>query len=405
MYSKAYCRLFQAVLKVGNYFMGYRTPDYKEGAGCIKELAKLIIETGGKKILVVTDNSLMKLNLLDGMLQSFNENQIPYVIFSDVCPNPTINNVEEGYKIYKEEKCNAIVAFGGGSPIDCAKAIGAKVARPNKSVSQLQGLLKVRKKVPLFYAIPTTAGTGSETTVAAVITNSETHQKKSINDPAILPKYAILDPTLTVGLPKSITATTGMDALCHAIEAYLNHTYNTKLENNLCKRAVKLIYDNLLIAYEDGNNIDARENMQEAAFFAGRAFTRGCVGYVHAIGHTLGGLYNVPHGLAMAIILPHVLKKYGSKVYKRLSQLATACNISGNNDEEKALNFIKWIEDLKIKMNIPEKLDMVKEEDINQMVDWAINEANPLYPVPVIWNKEDFVDIIRSMMCNKEKKM
>lgn len=403
MPSKFYCRLYQAVLKIGNYFMGYKTPDYKQGFGSIKELAPLIIKQGGKKVLVVTDKSLIELNLLNSMLKSFDENKIEYVIFSNVNVNPTTSNVEEGNKIYKDNNCDCLVGFGGGSPIDCAKAIGARIVNPKKSVSQLQGLLKVRKKIPPFFAIPTTSGTGSETTLAAVITDSDTHLKKSINDPHILPKYAILDPQLTLGLPKTITATTGMDALTHAVEAYLNHTYNTKLENTLAKRAVKLVYDNLLTAYNDGSNIQARENMQMAAFFAGRAFTRGCVGYVHAIGHTLGGLYNVPHGLAMAIILPHILKKYGCKVYKRLSQLAICCGIDGDSDKERAQKFIKWIEDLKVKLDIPEKLDMIKEEDIDQIIEWADKEANPLYPVPVIFTKDDFKDVIHSMMSDKNE--
>jgi len=399
--SKIYCRTFQAVMKVANYFLGYRMPEYIEGPGVVKELPAMLKEKGAGKVLVVTDDGLMKLGLPEGLLKELEENGVEYALYSDVQPNPTSDNVEEGFRIYREKGCQAIVAMGGGSPMDCAKSIGAKAAHPDKTVSQLQGILKVHKKIPLFFAVPTTAGTGSETTVAAVITDSATHHKASINDPAILPKYAVLDPELTVGLPPFITATTGMDALCHAVEAYTNHTYNTKLENDLAKQAVRLIYDNLLAAYRDGSNIEYRQNMQKAAFFAGRAFTRGCVGYVHAVGHTLGGLYGVAHGKAMSILLPHVMRAFGSAAHRRLAELADVCGMEGKNDAEKADKFISWIEEMKREMDIPEYLDMIRDEDIEQIISWAMKEANPLYPTPVVWGHDDFSRFIASVRRKK----
>ena len=400
MIVKAYCRIFQAVMKVANYFLGYRMPEYIEGSGAIARLPEFMKKNGAvedKKVLVVTDDNLMKLGLLDRMLESLKEAGFEYVVFSAIAVNPTSDDVENGYKMYADEKCECIVAFGGGAPMDCAKAIAAKAVHPRKTVAQLQGLLKVHKKIPLFFAVPTTSGTGSETTVAAVITDSATHHKASINDPAILPKYAILDPELTKGLPPFVTATTGMDALCHAVEAYTNHTYNTPLENKLAKDAVKLIHDNLLLAYRDGTNMEARQNMQRASFFAGRAFTRGCVGYVHAVGHTLGGLYGVPHGLALSIILPHVMRQFGPAVYDRLAELADACGLGGSSNEEKANNFIAWIEEIKREMDIPVGADMIQDKDIDQMIAWAMKEANPLYPVPVIWGKADFLKLFATL--------
>lgn len=397
MSSKAFCRVFQAGMKVGNYFLGYRMPEYIEGPGSISRLPEFMKEKGASKTLVVTDNNLVKLGLLDKMLESLKAAGFDYVMFSDIAVNPTSNDVEAGYKVYLDNHCQCIVAFGGGAPMDCAKAIAARVVHPNKTVAQLQGILKVHKKIPLFFAIPTTSGTGSETTVAAVITDSATHHKASINDPAILPKYAILDPELTMGLPPFVTATTGMDALCHAVEAYTNHTYNTPLENKLAKDAVKLIHDNLLTAYQDGSNLEARQNMQRAAFFAGRAFTRGCVGYVHAVGHTLGGLYGVAHGLAMSIILPHVMRQFGPAVYDKLADLADVCGIAGADAKAKAENFIAWIEDMKRQMDIPVGADMIQDKDIDQIIAWAMAEANPLYPVPVIWGKADFQKLIATL--------
>lgn len=394
MFKKLYCRIFQAVMKVANYFLGYRMPEYISGPGSIRKLPGLMKAKGANNALVVTDSNLMQLGLLDNMLKALEDAGLHYTVFSDLAVNPTTRNVEEGYLIYKKNQCECLVAFGGGAPMDCAKGIGAKVCHPKKTATQMQGVLKVLHKLPLFFAIPTTAGTGSETTVAAVITDDETHHKASINDPNLIPNYAILDPELTKGLPPKVTSTTGMDALCHAVEAYTNKTYNTPLEDHLAKDAVRLIHKSLLTAYQDGSNLDARQDMQFAAFFAGRAFTRGCVGYVHAVGHTLGGLYGVAHGLAMSVILPHVMRQFGPAVYARLADLADVCCMDGDDDKEKALNFIQWIEDMKRQMDIPDKFDCIREEDIPQIIKWAMAEANPLYPTPVTWNKKDFQQLI-----------
>ena len=395
--ERVWCRTFQAVLKVGNYFMGYRMPNYVEGPGKITELGTFLKEKKIDDVLIVTDRGLMKLGLLSGMLDALTQAGVQYACFSDLGPNPTSEDVENGFRMYRENGCKAVVAFGGGSPMDCAKAICAKVAHPRRSVAQLQGLLRVLKPIVPLIAVPTTAGTGSETTVAAVITDVKTHRKAAINDPFLIPKYAVLDPELTVGLPPHITAATGMDALAHAVEAYTNHTYNTKLENRLAKEAVKLIHNNVLIAYADGKNLEARQNMQRGAFYAGRAFTRGCVGYVHAIGHTLGGLYGVAHGLAMAVLLPHVMKAFGASAHKRLAELADVCGIEGANEAQKANNFIAWIEQTNKQMGLPDGFDMIKDEDIPQMIAWARKEANPLYPVPVVWGEKDFRALIQAI--------
>lgn len=398
---KAYCRIFQAVLKAGNYFMGYRMPDYIEGPGCIKRMPELLKKDNVNNILLVTGPNITKRGLNRGLMEALDEAGISYTVFNHIGANPTSDMVEEGVKLYHEKNCQAIIAFGGGSPMDCAKGIGARIAQPNKSIAQLQGLLKVFKKIPVFYAVPTTAGSGSETTVAAVITDTATHHKAAIMDTHLIPRCAVLDPELTVGLPPFTTACTGMDALSHAVEAYTNHTYNTKLENDLAKQAVKLIYDNLLNAYKDGANIEARQNMQKAAFFAGRAFTRGCVGYVHAVGHTISGLYNIAHGLAMAVILPHVMRQYGPATYPRLAELADICGIEGASNAERANRFILWIEDMNREMGLPTCLDMIKEQDIPQMIKWAMKEGNPLYPTPVTWTEADFRKLIDTLRTSK----
>ena len=395
--KKLYCRAFQAALKLGNYFMGYRMPEYTEGAGALSRLGDFLKERNVNDVLVVTGSGMVRRGQVQPMLDGFEKAGIRYGVKAFDRTDPTTDDVEEGYRVFREQGCKAIVALGGGSRIDCAKGIAAKAAHPKKPVRRLQGLLKVLRPVPTLIAVPTTAGAGSETTVAAVITDAATHRKASINDPFLIPKYAVLDPTLTASLPPYTTATTGMDALAHAVESFTNRTYNTALENRLARNAVRLIHGSLLRAYEDGNDLQARQDMQLGAFYAGRAFTRGCVGYVHAIGHTLGGLYGVAHGEAMAALLPKVMTAYGSAVYERLARLAEECGMAGGSDEEKAKTFIAWLEEMNKKMGIPTHFPQIREEDIPKMAAWADKEANPLYPVPVIWTKSDLEAFIRTL--------
>lgn len=394
---RVYRDVFQGGMKVANYFMGYHMPEYIFGRGCVRDLPQVLKDKDAGKVLVVTDEGLVRLGIAGRVLDSLRDAGIEYALYSDVIPNPTSENVEAGFRVFRENGCQSVVALGGGSPMDCAKGICAKAAHPRKTVRQLQGLLRVHKRVPMLITVPTTSGTGSETTVAAVITDAATHHKATILDLVLIPTFAVLDPELTVTLPPDLTATTGMDALCHAVEAYTNRRYNTKYEDILAVRAVRLIYDNLQAAYEDGSDLVARENMQLAAFYAGRAFTRGCVGYVHAIGHTLGGLYGVPHGKAMAILLPHVMRAFGEAAQPRLAELADACGIPGESAADKADRFLSWIEEMKRRMNVPERLNMIREEDMDQIIRWAMKEANPLYPTPVLWNYDDFKAFIDSV--------
>ena len=288
-----YCRAYQGIMRTAALVLDWSEPKLIKGSGAVKELPKTIKELGYNNVLVVTDKGLMGLHLLDGMFEELKNNEIAYVVYDGVQPNPTINNIEEARALYLGNGCQAIIAFGGGSSMDCAKACGARIARPDKQIPQLRGQLKVMKSIPMLFAIPTTAGTGSETTIAAVVSNPETHEKNAINDPKLRPKYAVLDPDLTIGLPPHITSTTGMDALTHAVEAYIGQS-NTPDTEEKARIATKMIFENLEKAYKDGKDITARENMLLASYYAGVAFTRAYVGYVHAIAHNLGGMYGIP---------------------------------------------------------------------------------------------------------------
>ncbi|MCH5314887.1 MAG: iron-containing alcohol dehydrogenase [Eubacterium sp.] len=396
--KKCFYRIYQKCFKVAMCFMDWSSPQLLEGAGSILKLPELIKSKGLTKILVVTDKGLMGLHLLDPLFEKLTEVGIEYVVYDGVQPNPTIPNIEDCKDIYVQNSCQGIIAFGGGSPMDCAKAAGARIVRPNKTVRAMRGQLKVLKSLPPFFAVPTTAGTGSETTVAAVVSDPETHEKNAINDTCLRPKYAVLDPELTIGLPPHITSTTGMDALTHAVEAYIGHS-NTKETLREAEEATKLIFANIETAYNDGKNIEARQNMLKGSFLAGRAFTHAYVGYVHAIAHNLGGLYGTPHGLANAVILPYVLDYYADAAYPQLAKLADLVGIGkGLDTAGKGKAFIEAIRTLNRNMNIPEKFDFIKEEDLPLLVKRALKEGNPLYPVPKIMNEEDCEAVIRTFM-------
>ncbi|MBQ6066440.1 MAG: iron-containing alcohol dehydrogenase [Clostridia bacterium] len=397
---KAYCRLFQKGMKLAVNFLDWTEPELIQGAGAVKRLPAAVKAKNVNNVLIVTDKGLTGLHLLDGLYENLDAQGVKYTVYDGVQPNPTIDNIETAVELYKNNGCSGIIAFGGGSPMDCAKACGARIVRPRKTVPELRGQLKVLKKLPPLFAVPTTAGTGSETTIAAVVSNPVTHEKNAINDPRLRPIMAVLDPELTVGLPQKITSTTGMDALTHAVEAYIGHS-NTRGTRSAAEQATKLIGENLQTAYEDGKNIQARGNMLEASYLAGLAFTRAYVGYVHSIAHNLGGMYGTPHGLANAVILPYVLDYYGKKAWTSLAKLAKASGFvetEGKTNEEIANAFIARIREMNAAMNIPDKFDFIKEEDIPLIAERALKEGNPLYPVPKIMDQKDCEAVIRQLM-------
>lgn len=391
IFKKTYCRTYQGVFKMLLPILPYREPKIlKNNENVVEILEEFKIE----RVLLVTDKGLRTLGLTKSLEEKIEQKNIKLFIYDETVPNPTTKNVDDALKIYKNNKVQAIIAFGGGSVMDCAKATGARVVKPNKPLSKMKGVLKVRKKLPLLIAVPTTAGTGSETTLAAVITDSETRHKYAINDFPLIPSYALLNAELTVGLPKHITSTTGMDALTHAIEAFIGRS-TTKQTRKCALFAVKLIFENILEVYNNGQNLEAREKMLLASYNAGLAFTKSYVGYVHAIAHSLGGKYNIPHGLANAIILPYVLKKFGEKIYKKLWKLGTFVGLFNENTPKEvgAKMFIEKIEELNSLMNIPKNIPEIKEDDIPELAKTAEHEANPLYPVPVLFTTKELEKI------------
>ncbi|WP_418540355.1 iron-containing alcohol dehydrogenase [Massilistercora timonensis] len=395
-FRKMYCRTFQTVFKIALPFLPYRKPKI---VGSVKALPEILKKRRCENVLIITDAGIRKLGLTQRLEKVLAKNEIPYTIYDRTVANPTTENVAEAVELYRANDCRAIIGFGGGSSMDCAKATGARIAKPHQSLAKMKGILKVHKRLPLLIAIPTTAGTGSETTLAAVITDAQTRYKYAINDFPLIPRYAVLDPKVTLSLPPAITASTGMDALTHAVEAFIGNstTYGTRKDALL---AVKLIFENLDTVYNDGSNLDARRNMLHASFYAGCAFTKSYVGYVHAVAHSLGGQYNVPHGYANAVILPMVLEAYGSAVYKKLDKLAVEAGIADPEDsyEEGAKKFIQAIKDMKLRFHIGNTIPEIREEDIPKLAHYADKEANPLYPVPVLMNARELENFYYGLM-------
>ena len=366
---KIYCRAFQKAFHIAIPFLPYRKPKI---AGSVKELPEIIMRRKCTHVLIITDGGIMKLGLTRRLEKALKEAGIPYTIYDKTIANPTTVNVREALELYHKEGCDAIIGFGGGSSMDCAKAVGACAVKPNQSLAQMKGILKVHKKLPLLMAVPTTAGTGSETTLAAVITDADTRYKYAINDFPLIPRYAVLDPKVTLSLPPFITATTGMDALTHAVEAYIGNSTTIDTRRDTLK-AVKLIFENIDIAYEHGDNIQARRNMLHASFYAGCAFTKSYVGYVHAVAHSL------------------VLREYGSCINKKLHRLAIAAGLADKNtpDHEEAELFIRAIEEMKERFGIVNIVKEIQKTDIPKLAHYADKEANPLYPVPKLMDASE----------------
>jgi alcohol dehydrogenase class IV len=397
--KKALYRTQHRALKLTAKVLPFPVPVLLAGPGSVKQLAENLSVRSLKQVLVVTDKVLMDLGLPRTLLESLEARGIAYTVFDDVQPNPTIENVEAGARVFRDRRCDSIIAIGGGSPIDCAKIIGARIANPLLGVRQMKGLFKVIVPIPPFFCVPTTAGTGSECTVVGVITDAASHQKFAINDFALVPKIAVLDPELMVGLPPHITSTTGMDALTHAVEAYIGVNGNEFTDHN-AEKATRLIFENLEEAYRNGKNLEARYNMALASYCGGAAFTRAYVGYVHAVAHNLGGLYGVPHGLANAIVLPYVLKFCRAEAEHKLARLAIAAGIGGSDESEEALSlrFIQRVEQMNERMKIPTTVKELRREDIPLIVDRVLKEAHPEYPVPRIMTRAECEELVTRLV-------
>lgn len=390
-------RSFNYLLAFAQFFLYWPEPKVLTK---YEELINVLRKNKINKILLVSDPNVAKFGLLNSCKVALKEANIGFVEFLDVTPNPTFSNVYNGKKVYLDNSCQALIAIGGGSVMDCAKVIGVLVKNKGE-IEKFKGLFKVPHKIPLMIAFPTTSGTGSETTVAAVVRNEKNGAKFPIESMKLVPKYAFLDKELLRNLPPLVFATTGMDALTHAIEAYLNIDTTTKTRR-YALQACKIVKESLLLGYKDKNDLVAKSEMLHASFLAGKAFTRSMVGNVHAIAHALGGKYNLPHGYLNAVILPKILDiyKYKGKGIKKMAKIAIYIGVgkTSSSDITNSNALIKWIEDLNKQFELPTYIKEIKKEDVYNLAYASYKEAVPLYPCPVLFSEQEFKEIYISLM-------
>ena len=398
-YRKIYPRIYQGAMKLGSRLLPWRYPKVLSGPGALNKLAEVIHQTGLTQILIVSDPTIIKLGIVDPLLKDLTGLNIRWTIYGEVQPNPTTDNVEGALLSYKKSNCQGIVAVGGGSSMDCGKICAARLANPQTAILQMKGMFKIKGPLPPIFAVPTTAGTGSENSMGAVITDPVLHSKYTILDTSVIPTYAVLDPQLTVGLPPAVTANTGLDALSHAIEPYIGR--NRTREVQKCgENTVRLVFENLLDVYRNGGNLHAREKMLSASYDGGICLRVGA-GYVHALAHALGGKYNLPHGYLIGVILPHMLRFYGASAEKRLAELADVSGVireKNLSQKEKSDCFIQSIFDLNKKLGIPYQFTELHPKDFDEIVQAAYVEACPLYPVPRLMDKKEMKQFLHTLL-------
>ncbi len=381
-------------------------PTLLVGPGASAPLGRAIAGFGHRRIMLVTDPVVAKLGLARPLTEAVRSASPSVdeklVVFDQIAADAPIPVIAKGIELFRYAKCDALAAIGGGSAIDAAKAIGLAAAN-GKHPRELVGYFRGLHAPPPIYAVPTTAGTGSEVTVAAEISDPQREAKLVIADTRIVPKMAALDPELMVGLPREVTAASGMDALTHAIEAFIGY-WGTRFTDRMALSAVGLIFENLPRAYEHGDDLAAREQMALASTYAGLAFTRANVGNVHAIAHQLGGKYHTPHGLANAVMLPHVLRFSSEAIVAKLAVLARHAKVGGADEPEAqiAQKFLDAIDALSRRVGIPRYLDALREEDIPQLARAACREADLNYPVPRAMSQQDCEALLRAVLPDKQ---
>ncbi|MBQ3001075.1 MAG: iron-containing alcohol dehydrogenase [Bacilli bacterium] len=394
---KLFSRIYQKIMKVACYFIKWPKPFVIEGTNSSLEIVNVIKENKLQRPLIIVDPFIDQIGLMKHTLDSLDQNNIKYIKNIDVKSEPNVLMIEDIVSIYKESNCDSIIAVGGGSIIDTAKLVGARVTNPNKSISKMKGVLKVRKQIPFTITIPTTSGSGSECTVAAVVKDG--HSKYAVNSPKLVPNVAVLDPMFTISLPVSLTLTTGMDALTHAIECYIGNS-NTKTTYQDSIEAISLILNSLESLLANTQDVEKRLQMQKASYLAGAAFTRGYVGYVHSIAHALGAYYNIPHGEANAVLLPLVLEKYKEKIKNKMLKLVDKLDESNLPNEEKLSLFYSKIKSLSLKVKKSIGFTKIDSKDYQELIKHIQKETWPLYPVPRYLEDSELIDIFEKVKEN-----
>ena len=400
-FRKPLLRTLKTAMACAMYLIPSQENELLQGPGSVRKLPALIKAQGIQKPLVITDTVLMEKNLLGSLFTEFEAIGMPYAIYDGVQPNPSIDNVEDAYALYLKNGCDAIVGFGGGSAMDCAKVVAGRVVRPNLTADKLGGYFKIMlpipKKLPRIFAVPTTAGTGAETTSAGVITDPGKNTKYTVNDFLIHPHFVVLDPELTLGLPPFFTAITAMDALSHSIEGYIGDAH-CRISDIYSEAAIRMIFENIDKVYKNGGDLAARGQMLMASYYAGIVLNRALTGYVHPFAHKIGGMYHLPHGRVIGAVMPLVFEFYGAKVGRRLAKLADAINVSKPDmtDSQKAMAFIDAIRCFNHAYGIDATIPELKDKDFGEIAQSIHRECIP-YPVPRIMDDDDIFRLLRTL--------
>ncbi len=383
-------RLSDQVIKV-------EKPVLFTGAGASLQLAKVLPFYGYKKVFISTDKILVNLGVIAPLVETLKAGGVDSFVFDEVEPDPTDTLVYRGRDLFLQHQCDCVLAVGGGSSIDAGKLVACLVTNRKLTAEELGSFVKIKRHAKPIFAIPTTSGTGSEVSPAAVVSNAETHEKTIITSPGMTPLAAAIDSNIIQGMPKSVTAFTGMDAMTHAIEAFVSKSASRE-SDIYAKAAVVMINEQLPVAYKDGKNIEARELMGIAAFYAGYAFSKAFLGYVHSISHRLSKHYGTPHGLANALVLPHVLEFSLPDIEAPLAELAQAIGLNHKSDSKQAQAFIDRIKALNAELGIPATLDKLTREDIPEIAQAALAEANFIYAVPRYMSRKQCEDVVAKLL-------
>ena len=395
---KVYWLAFHLALKTLARVLPFPQPTLLIGSDSARALVDALLQRGWTHPLLVSDRQLMHLQLPAPFIDELTGAGMTCTIFDEVPENPSIASVEAGLHRFQASGCDSLIAIGGGSVMDCAKGIAARAGNPWLPLQWMEGLFKVIGPTPPLTCIPTTAGSGSEATIAAVFTDPSQARKFAIADLKLMPRISVIDPQLMLTLPPSITAAGGMDALTHAVESYIGRN-GSAWSRDKARSALRRIHRSLLHAYRQGNDLAARLDMALAAHEAGEAFTRTNVGYVHAIAHSIGSRYGLPHGLANAIALPHVLRWSKPACQSELAQLARTIELGGTqaSDADLATEFIHWVDALNQQLNIPPVVRELQADDIPGLCRSILQEAHPDYPVPRLMTPTDCASLMREL--------
>lgn len=369
------------------------------GVGVASKLGEEVRLLKAQKVSLITDPGIIKAGLLDKITSILKEEKLLYNVFDGVDPNPKDRNVERGAQVVRSFEADAMVAVGGGSVIDCAKAIGVLVSHDGKRIKDFEGKTAVKKPILPFIAVPTTAGTGSEVTFSAVITDTENNYKMTVRSPFMAAKVALLDPKLTVTVPPHITASTGMDALTHAIEAYTVKV-SEPISDALALYAIELITNNLVNAVKNGENINARACMLVGSLLAGMAFSHSDVGSVHCMAEALGGVYDAPHGVCNAVLLPYVMEYNAEFCLERYARIAQAMGEIFDTMEEGAMKAVERVKKLSVDVGLPSFKSLgVKEEDLEKLADMAAKNISTKSN-PREMTKDDYLTLFKRALAD-----